>query len=101
MHKYKIFLVDCLSYRNLLFKEQLVGRFLGASYKVTEDVFKKVLEKPSIYFQELEVVAIQIKAIVNSIPLFSDPHELKPLTFRHLSLGRRFLSLPQKKVTFP
>lgn len=45
--------------------------------------------------------SIQIEAIFNSRPLFGDPHQPKPVAFRHLSLGRRLLTLPQTKIIFP
>lgn len=65
---------------------------------------KIIFEKTSDPFQKLEIIMLEVEAIINSRPqtyVLSDPREPEPLILGHFLIGRRLITLPHTKTPFP
>lgn len=77
------------------------GGFWERLVRSTKTCLKKILQRASLKFEELQTVLAEVEAILNSRPLtyvFSDAREAEPLTPGHFLIGRRIVSLPNRKI---
>ena len=79
-------------------KGPLVGGFFERLVKSTKRCLKKALGTAQLTYKELLTATVEVKMILNSLPLsYVSTEDLEePLTPSHLLTGRRLLSLPER-----